>query len=146
MEHYLLLRIIHAATAILLLLGLLAHIFMLWKAWRGGDVVVLQRKLRNTRRFSLPLLGLLALSLPFSGWWLTHLAGWPLGATWLLGSTLLFFLLLVFGLLLAGRLRAWAALAGTPAPSRLLRFTASYVGLTLLVLVVIFALMGAKPA
>ena len=39
MEHYLLIRVLHALPGILLLLGVLAHAFMLWKAWRGGDTV-----------------------------------------------------------------------------------------------------------
>ena len=146
MEHYLLLRIAHAAPAILLLLGVPAHAFMLWKAWRGGDAAVLQRKLRRTRSISLPILGVLALSLPVSGWWLVDTVGWPLGQTWLLGSSLLFGVLALFGLLLAGRLSAWQALGETPAPARLLRLTSAYGGLILLLLLVILGLMGAKPA
>jgi len=146
MEHYQLLKIIHSAPGILLLLGVLAHAFMLWKAWRGGDAAVLQRKLRRTRLISLPVLGLLALSLPVSGWWLVDLAGWPLGQTWLLLGSILFALLMLFGLLLAGRLSAWQALGDTPAEPRLLRFAAAYAGLIVLLLLVIMALMGAKPA
>lgn len=146
MEHYLLLRIAHGAPAILLVLGVLAHAVMLWKAWRGGDPAVLQRKLRRTRSISLPLLGVLALSLPVSGWWLVDAVGWPLGQTWLLASSLLFILLALCGLLLAGRLAAWQALGEAPAPSRLLGFTAAYAGLILLLLLAIMGLMGAKPA
>lgn len=145
MNHYLLLKIAHSLPGVLVLLGLLAHLFMLWKAQRSGDTVVLQRKLRNTRRFSLPALGLLALSLPVSGWWLAHLAGFPLGQTWLLTSSLLFVLLVLSGLLLAGRLRAWQALAGAPASPLLLRLTCGYAVLCILLLLVIMALMGAKP-
>ncbi|NQD92725.1 DUF2269 domain-containing protein [Pseudomonas sp. CrR25] len=146
MEHYLLLRIAHGVPAILLLLGVLAHALMLWRAWRGGDAAVLQRKLRRTRLFSLPLLGVLGLSLPVSGWWLASTVGWPLGQTWLLGSSLLFILLALCGLLLAGRLNAWQALGEAAAPVRLLRWTAAYAGLVLLLLLVIMGLMGAKPA
>lgn len=146
MEHYLLLRIVHSLPAILLLLGVPVHALMLWKAWRGGDAVVLQRKLRRTRLISLPLLGLLALSLPLSGWGLVDLLGWPLGQTWLLASSILFGVLMLLGLLLAGRLGTWQALGETPAPARLLGFTASYAGLILLLLLAIMGLMGAKPA
>ncbi|MCW3149391.1 DUF2269 domain-containing protein [Stutzerimonas stutzeri] len=145
MDHYLLLRIVHGGSAILLMLGLVAHWLMLWKASRRGDPAVLQRKLRRTRLISLPLLALLGLSLPLSGWWLVHLAGWPLGQMWLLGSSALFVVLLPLGLLLAGRLRAWAALGEVPAPVRLLRFCAAYAGLILLILLAISGLMGAKP-
>lgn len=146
MDHYLLLRIVHGASAVLLILGIAAHLALLWRNWRRGDAAVLQNKLRRTRRLSLPLLALLGLSLPVSGWWLVHLAGWPLGQLWLLVSSLLFLLLLPLGLLLAGRLRAWAALGEVPAPARLLGFSLTYAGLILLVLLAISALMGAKPA
>jgi uncharacterized membrane protein len=146
MDPYLLLRIAHSLPAILLLLGVLAHAFMLWKAWRGGDAAILQRKLRRTRMISLPLLGLLALSLPVSGWGLVDMVGWPLGQTWLLLGSILFALMMLCGLLLAGRLAAWQAQGETPASSRLLGFTAAYAGLIVLLLLVIMGLMGAKPA
>lgn len=145
MEPYLLLRIAHAAIAVLVLLGVLAHIFMLWKTSRRADGEVLQRKLGNTRRFSLPALALLTASLPVTGWWMAHLAGWPLGQLWLLLSSVLLLVLLVLGLLLAGRLRAWQQLGAAPAPKGLLRLNALYAGLIVLVLLAIFGLMGAKP-
>lgn len=146
MDNYLLLKIAHSLPGVLVLLGLLAHMFMLWKARRGGDMAVVQRKLRNTRLFSLPALGLLALSLPVSGWWLVHQAGLPLGQTWLLASALLFALLVLFGLLLAGRLRVWQALGATPASGMLLKLSMTYAVLIVVLLLVIMALMGAKPA
>ena len=146
MEHYQLLKIAHSAPGILVLLGVLAHVFMLWKAARVGDAAVLQRKLRRTRLISLPVLGLLALSLPVSGWWLVDLAGFPLGQTWLLASSVLFGVLVLIGLLLNGRLAAWQALGDSPAPANLLRLCAVYAGLLVLLLLVIMGLMGAKPA
>lgn len=146
MEHYQLLKILHSAPGVLLLLGVLAHVFMLWKAARSGDSAVLQRKLKRTRLISLPVFGLLALSLPVSGWWMVNLAGFPLGQTWLLASNVLFGVLVLFGLLLNGRLAAWQALASNPVPTSLLRFCAVYAGLIVLLLLVIMGLMGAKPA
>ncbi|MEK8081563.1 DUF2269 family protein [Pseudomonas sp. XK-1] len=146
MEHYQLLKIAHSAPGILVLLGVLAHVFMLWKAARGSDSAVLQRKLKRTRLISLPVLGLLALSLPVSGWWLVDLAGFPLGQTWLLASSVLFGVLVLIGLLLNGRLAAWQALGDSPAPANLLRLCAVYAGLLVLLLLVIMGLMGAKPA
>lgn len=146
MEHYPLIKMAHSLPGILLLLGVLAHAWMLWNARRKGDVAVLQRKLNNTLRLSLPALGLLALSLPVSGWWLVHLGGFPLGQTWLLASALLFALLMLAGLLLAGRLAAWRALGTVAAPGRLLAMTTGYAALVLVLLLVIMALMGAKPA
>ena len=146
MENYQLLKIAHSLPAILVFVGLLVHVLMLWKAARGGDAAVLQRKLRRTRMISLPLLGVLALSLPVTGWCLVNLVGFALGQFWLLASAGLYVLLMLLGLLLAGRLSAWQALGATPAPVRLLRFTAVYAVLMVLVLVAILGLMGAKPA
>ncbi|MEO4048667.1 DUF2269 family protein [Pseudomonas sp. CAU 1711] len=147
MEHYQLLKYAHLIPAVLLLAGVVAHCFMLWKAHRAGDVAVLSRKLRVTRHYSLPALGLVALSLPVSGWWLVHLVGLSLGASWLLYSAKLFGLLMLFGLLLHDRLGAWQkAVAAGDVPQRLLRFVVAYAALLLVLLLAIFALMGAKPA
>jgi len=145
MNAYLLLKISHSLPAVLLLLGVLAHTFMLFKAQRSGDVAVLQRKLRVTRRYSLPALFVLALSLPVSGWLLVDYAGWPLSQLWLLLSTALYGLLLLFGLLLAGRLAAWQNLSGSPAADRPRLLCALYALGSLLLLLAISALMGAKP-
>ncbi|MBA1303090.1 DUF2269 family protein [Stutzerimonas stutzeri] len=141
MEHYLTLRIVHGATAVLLLLGVIVHLLMLWKAARGGDQAVLQRKLQRTRRLSLPLLALIGLSLPLTGWWMAHLAGWPLGQVWLLASSVLFVVLVALVPLLAGRLAAWQA----PGNATAARNAGIYGVLVLLVLIAITALMGAKP-
>ncbi|WP_425917352.1 DUF2269 family protein [Pseudomonas sp. GWSMS-1] len=146
MEHYPLLKMLHMLPGIVLLLGVLAHVFMLWKASRSGDAAILQRKLKRTRLISLPVLGLLALSLPVTGWWLVDLAGLPLSQTWLLASSVLFGVLVVFGLLLNGRLAAWQALGESPAPANLKRLAAVYAVLIVVLLLVIMGLMGAKPA
>jgi uncharacterized membrane protein len=106
---------------------------------------VLQKKLRRTRLMSLPLFAVLALLLPATGWWLAHLAGFPLGQLWLLASSVLFLVLVPLGLLLGGRLRAWHGLGESPAPASLPRFALIYAGLILLILIAIMALMGAKP-
>ena len=145
MEHYKLLYFTHAALAILLSLGLITHMVILWKAWRRADAAVLQQKLKRTRLISLPLLAVLGLLLPVSGWWLAHLAGFALGQLWLLASSLLFLALVPLLLLLGGRLRAWQALGEQPAPASLPRFALGYAGLILLILIAIMGLMGAKP-
>lgn len=145
MEHYLLIRVLHALPGILLLLGVLAHAFMLWKAWQGGDREVLQRKLQRTRTISLPVFAVLALSLPVSGWWMVNLAGWPLGQLWLLLGSILFGVLMIVGLLLLGRLGAWQAQAEGTVPAKSLRLVTVYTALIVVLLVVIMAVMGAKP-
>lgn len=146
MEHYLLFKIIHSAIAVLLPLGVIGHIFMLYKARKRGDLAVLQRKVRRTRLMSLPAFGVLAATLPVSGFYLVHIAGWPLSQLWLLLSTGLFIVMFVVGLLLAGRLAAWEALGPVAAPQRLQRFVLAYGVLILVLLVAIMGLMGAKPA
>jgi len=144
MEHYLSIRIVHAATAILLVLGVIVHLLMLWKAARRAEPAVLQRKLERTRRMSLPLLAVVGLSLPLTGWWLVSLAGYPPGQLWLLASSLLFLVLVPLTLLLAGRLGAWQANRDA-LPARAPRFALLYAGLILLVLIASMGLMGAKP-
>lgn len=145
MEHYLSIRIVHAATAILLVLGVLVHLLMLWKAARRAEPGVLQRKLDRTRRLSLPLLALLGLSLPLTGWWLVSLAGYAPGQLWLIASSLLVVALIPLTLLLAGRLGAWQGGDNAPASMRAPRFALLYAGLILLVLIASMGLMGAKP-
>ena len=145
MEHYMLVRILHSAPGILLLLGILAHGFMVFKAQRSGDAAVLERKLRVTLRYSVPTFAVLALSLPVTGWWMVNTAGWPLGATWLLLSNILYLLMLIVGLLLVGRLSAWRRLNGEPAPVKLKRLALFYAALIIVLLLAIMALMGAKP-
>lgn len=147
MEHYQLLKYAHLIPAVLVLAGFIAHIFMLWKANRSADAELLTRKLRVTRLYSLPAIGLLTISLPVSGWWLVHTVGLPLGASWLLYSGKLFGLLMLFGLLLHNRLGAWQrAVATGKVPVGLLRLVIAYATLVLILLLAIFALMGAKPA
>lgn len=146
MEHYLLFKILHSAVAVLLPLGVIAHIFMLWKAQRRGDLAVLQRKVRRTRVMSLPVFAVLAATLPVSGFYLVHVAGWPLSQLWLLLSSVLFIVMFIVGLLLSGRLAAWEALGTVAAPQRLQRFALVYGVLILVLLVAILGLMGAKPA
>ena len=147
MEHYQLLKYAHLIPAVLILAGFIAHTFMLWKANRSGDATVLTRKLRVTRLYSMPAIGLVTLSLPVSGWWLVHTVGLSLGATWLLFSAKLFGVLVLFGLLLHNRLGAWQkAVAAGNVPVKLLRFVVAYAAVMLILLLAIFALMGAKPA
>ena len=92
-------RIGHSVPAVLLMLGLLAHILMVWRA-KGKEPAVLQQKLQRTRAISLPIFALLALSLPITGWWMTHITGLPLSQKWLMISIALLPLIFIFGALL----------------------------------------------
>ena len=85
MDSYLTLRLSHGIPAILLMLGVIAHIVIVWRA-KGKEPAVLAEKLRRTRMISLPIFTLLAVTLPITGWWLSHLSGRPLSQKWLMLS------------------------------------------------------------
>ncbi len=99
MEHFLQIKILHGVATVLLFGGLLGLAFYAWRSWRTGDAARVARGFKRVRLIGWPLLGLSLLALPVSGWWLVHLAGWPLGQSWLL-----------FG--------AWRGSSTRPAPPR----------------------------
>ena len=146
MENYLLLRIGHSVPAVLLLLAVLAHIIIVWRA-TTKEPGVLAQKLRRTRNISLPAFALLAVSLPISGWWMTHLTGLPLSQKWLMISIALLPLVFVFGGLLYGSLGRWQIqLAQQQSASTQQKiFALLWAVLLLLVLLATSAVMGAKP-
>lgn len=146
MEHYLTVRILHGAAAVLLMLGLAVHIFMLWRS-RSADSEVLARKLSRTRKLSLPLFALMWLSIPVSGWWLTHWAAIPLDQRWLLISIALLPAFVPFALLLQGNLGHWQRLASAKqqASGKHQAFALLWALVLLLLLLAISGLMGAKP-
>lgn len=139
-------RIGHSVPAILLMLGLIAHIVIVWRA-KGKEPAVLQQKLQRTRAISLPIFALLALSLPITGWWMTHLTGLPLSQKWLMISIALLPLIFIFGGLLYGNLARWQAhvTAQQRASARQQGFALVWAVAVLLVLLATSALMGAKP-
>ncbi len=146
MESYLTLRIAHSVPAVLLMLGLLAHIVIVWRA-KGKEPAVLQQKLQRTRVISLPLFALLAVSMPITGWWMTHITGLPLSQKWLMISIALLPLIFIFGGFLYGNLSRWQLqLANKQKTSgRRQVFALLWAVLILLVLLATSALMGAKP-
>jgi len=139
-------RIGHSVPAVLLMLGLIAHIVIVWRA-KGKEPAVLQQKLQRTRAISLPIFALLALSLPITGWWMTHITGLPLSQKWLMISIALLPLIFIFGGLLYGNLSRWqtqvAAQQSTGARQQGLALV--WALLILVVLLATSALMGAKP-
>ncbi|NLY13159.1 MAG: DUF2269 family protein [Gammaproteobacteria bacterium] len=146
MDSYLALRISHSVPAILLILGLIAHIVIVWRA-KGKEPAVLQQKLRRTRVISLPAFAVLAASLPVTGWWLAHLSKWPLSQKWLLISIALLPLLFVFGGFLYSNLSRWQLqLAQQKKTSgRDQGLALLWAVLIVFILLAISALMGAKP-
>ena len=80
------LKVIHIAATVLLLLSGLALALLAWRKRSAGPAVTVQRPWV----FVWLLMGLCVVSMPFTGWWLVHLVGWPLGQTWILGSSILY--------------------------------------------------------
>ncbi|MDY7218433.1 DUF2269 family protein [Denitrificimonas sp. JX-1] len=146
MEHYLALRIGHSVPAVLLMLGLLAHIVIVWRA-KGKKPEILQEKLYRTRVISLPVFTLLAVSVPITGWWMTHLSGLPLSQKWLMLSIALLPLIFIFGAFLYSNLSRWQLqlINKEPTRGRDQIFAVIWAVLILIVLLAISALMGAKP-
>ena len=146
MDNYLVLRIGHSVPAVLLMLGLIAHIVIVWRA-KGKEPAVLAQKLHRTRVISLPTFAVLALTLPISGWWMAHLAGWPLSQKWLMISIALLPLIFVFGGFLYSNLSRWqlqlANKQNASASDQV--FALLWAVLVLLLLLGTSALMGAKP-
>ena len=146
MDSYLVLRISHSVPAVLLLLGVLAHIIIVWRA-KGSGSAVLAEQLRRTRVISLPIFTVLAATLPITGWWLSHLSGRPLSQKWLMISIALLPLLFIFGGFLYSNLSRWQTQLANQqnASTRQQIFAVLWAVLVLLILLVTSALMGAKP-
>ncbi|MBV4461432.1 DUF2269 domain-containing protein [Pseudomonas sp. COR58] len=140
METLTALKVAHtAATAVLLLgaLGLGAWVFL---ARRKGDATAGSRTLQRPRVFVWLLMALALLSMPFTGWWMVHLVGWPLGQTWLLASSVLYTVAALAWFWLLVRLNRLRK-----APGGVGRFSLALALFGLVCLVAIAGLMGAKP-
>ncbi|WP_349568691.1 DUF2269 family protein [Azotobacter salinestris] len=98
MEHFALLRMLHGVAGVLLFVAFFA---LAGRCWRSRRLVAGAPS--RWPAFHAVLLLLCLVGLPVSGWWLAHLAGWPLGQLWLLGSSLLFLPGAICGLWLAAR-------------------------------------------
>jgi len=128
-----------AATAILLGCALGLGIWV-WQTRRGGDATAPARTLQRPRLFVWLLMGLALLSMPFTGWWMVHLVGWPLGQTWLLVSSVLYTVAALAWFWLLVRLNT---LRKTPGGAG--KFTLALALFSFVCLVAIAGLMGAKP-
>jgi uncharacterized membrane protein len=136
METLLTLKILHGAATVLLLVCGMSLAVVAWRKRSEGPAYTLRRPWLFA--WCLMLTGML--SMPFTGWGLVHLVGWPLGQAWLLGSSLIYSVatLCVFWLLARlNRLRMGRAGAG--------RFTLILAIIGGVGFLSIAALMGAKP-
>ncbi|MDZ4324648.1 MAG: DUF2269 domain-containing protein [Pseudomonas sp.] len=128
-----------AATAILLGCALGLGIWV-WRTRRNGDTTAAARTLQRPRVFVWLLMGVALLSMPFTGWWMVHLVGWPLGQTWLLGSSVLYTVAALGWFWLLVRLNRLRT-----APGGNGRFTFALALFSFVCFIAIAGLMGAKP-
>lgn len=136
METLLTLKVLHVAATVLLLACGVALAVLAWRKRSEGPASTLRRPWLLAWCVMLVCI----LSMPFTGWWLVHLVGWPLGQSWLLGSSVIYTVatLCVFWLLARlNRLRL-----GSGGGSRFTLALAIIGGVGFLS---IAALMGAKP-
>ena len=90
MEHLTTLKTLHIIATALLLLGALGLALWTVRARRQGDAEAFAKLLRRPLVFVWLVMGLCLVSMPFTGWWLVHLVGWPLGQTWVLASSVIY--------------------------------------------------------
>ena len=134
------LKTLHVLSLVLLLGSALGLALWTWRARRSGAAGVQGRLLHRPRLYWWLLMGLCIVGMPFTGWWLVHLVGWPLGQAWILGSSVLYTLgaFSVWWLVVRlNRLRRGEALGP--------KFTLALAVISGLCFVAIAGLMAAKP-
>ena len=141
METFTALKLLHGVSTLLLFVSAIALLVLVIRRWRAGDKNLSGGVVRRPWSFVWALMGLCLLALPVSGWFLVHLAGWPLSQVWLLAGSCLY---------LVGSL-SWIWLVVRLNRLRLGRM-ARYPGFTLVLaiftavcFIAIAGLMGAKP-
>ncbi|CDF93161.1 MULTISPECIES: DUF2269 domain-containing protein [unclassified Pseudomonas] len=141
METLTALKIAHVLATVLLLVGAIGLALWVWRTRRNGDATAPARVLQRPRVFVWLVMGLALTSLPFTGWWMVHQVGWPLGQTWLLASSILYTLAALTGFWLLVRLNKRRKLptAGNGT------FTLALALFSFVCLIAIAGLMGAKP-
>ncbi|QKZ07342.1 MULTISPECIES: DUF2269 family protein [Pseudomonas] len=148
METLSLLKMLHGIATALLLGSVAAVLFQTWRGWRAGNKSAFAQTLQRPWLYAWVLMGLSVASFPFTGWWMMHTVGWPLGQAWLLGGSVLY-VVGVFGfLLLLRRTIRWRQAAAAYNQVQVVRqrkLAAVFAGVSLVVLVAILVLMLAKP-
>jgi len=141
MEHFTSLKVLHMVATALFFLSALVLIVWVVRGRLAGDTSIQRRTLQRPWLFAWVLMALCLLSLPISGWWLVHYAGWPLSQTWLLAASILYTLgTLSWAWLLVrlNRLRVPTALGNR-------KFTLALALFSGVCFIAIAGLMGAKP-
>ena len=140
METLTALKMAHTAATAMLLGCALGLGIWVWRTRRNGDTTAAARTLQRPRVFVWLLMGVALLSMPFTGWWMVHLVGWPLGQTWLLGSSVLYTVAALGWFWLLVRLNRLRT-----APGGNGRFTFALALFSFVCFIAIAGLMGAKP-
>ncbi|WP_338800258.1 DUF2269 domain-containing protein [Pseudomonas sp. RSB 5.4] len=140
METLTALKTAHMVATVVLLASALGLGIWVFLARRKGDATAGSRTLQRPRVFIWLLMGLALLSMPFTGWGMVHLVGWPLGQTWLLASSVLYTVAALAWFWLLVRLNRLRK-----APSGLGRFSFALALFSIVCFIAIAGLMGAKP-
>ncbi|TWD47430.1 DUF2269 domain-containing protein [Pseudomonas sp. SJZ131] len=140
METLTALKVAHVVATVLLLVSALGLAIWVWRTRRNGDPTAPARTLQRPRVFVWLLMGLALLSMPFTGWWMVHLVGWPLGQTWILASSVLYTVAALAWFWLLVRLNKLRK-----APGGVGKFTFALALFSFVCLIAIAGLMGAKP-
>lgn len=140
METLTALKVAHMVATVVLLVCALGLGIWVWRTRRNGDATAHARTLQRPLVFIWLLMGLALLSMPFTGWWMVHLVGWPLGQTWLLASSVLYTVAALGWFWLVARLNK---LRKSPAGNG--KFTFALALFSFVCFIAIAGLMGAKP-
>ncbi|VVP32872.1 hypothetical protein PS850_04493 [Pseudomonas fluorescens] len=140
METLTALKVAHIVATVLLLISALGLAGWVWRARRNGDATAHARTLQRPGVFVWVLMGLALLSMPFTGWWMVHLVGWPLGQTWLLASSVLYTVAALVWFWLVVRLNKLRKGSGGNG-----KFTFALALFSFICVIAIAGLMGAKP-
>ena len=140
METLTALKAAHMLATAVLLLGALGLGIWVWRARRNGDATAGSRTLQRPWLFVWLLIVLALVSMPFTGWWMVHLVGWPLGQTWILASSVLYTVAALAWFWLLVRLNRLRK-----APGSVGRFSLGLALFGLVCFIAIAGLMGAKP-
>ncbi|MFJ4251885.1 DUF2269 domain-containing protein [Pseudomonas sp. NPDC089741] len=140
METLTALKMAHVVATVILLTSALGLGIWVFLAKRKGDASAGSRTLQRPRLFVWLLMGLALLSMPFTGWAMVHLVGWPLGQTWILASSVLYTVAALAWLWLLVRLNRLRK-----APGGVGKFSFALALFSFVCFVAIAGLMGAKP-